>query len=107
LRSKKQTNPIFADKKDNFIATKVYICTTKLMEMLKLLVLTLLIVAICVLFLGVKVFFVKGGKFPNEHISHSKAMQERHIQCITEQDAQERSKSPLRVEESDRTSEKK
>jgi len=48
----------------------------------------LLIVAICVLFLGVKVFFVKGGKFPNEHISQSKAMQQRGIHCYTEQDAE-------------------
>lgn len=48
----------------------------------------MLIVAICVLFLGVKVFFVKGGKFPNEHISESKAMQQHGIHCYTEQDAE-------------------
>ena len=56
--------------------------------MLRILLFTLLIVAICVLFLGVKVFFVKGGKFPNEHISQNEAMQQRGIHCYTEQDAQ-------------------
>ena len=33
--------------------------------MLGTLLITLLIVAICIVLLGVKVFFVKGGKFPN------------------------------------------
>jgi hypothetical protein len=100
LYSKKQTLSIFARKKDDFIIVKVYICTTKLVEMLRILLLTLLIVAICVLFLGVKVFFVKGGEFPNEHISQNKAMQQRGIHCITEQDAQEREESPMSVKES-------
>ena len=39
------------------------------MEMLGTLLITLLIVAICIVLLGVKVFFVKGGKFPNGHVS--------------------------------------
>jgi hypothetical protein len=58
--------------------------------MLRILLFTLLIVAICVLFFGVKVFFVKGGRFPNEHISQSKAMQQRGIHCYTDQDAEAR-----------------
>ena len=58
--------------------------------MLRILLFTLLIVAIGVLFLGVKVFFVKGGRFPNEHISQSKAMQQRGIHCYTDQDAEAR-----------------
>ena len=42
----------------------ILFCATKLMEMLGTLLITLLIVAICIVLLGVKVFFVKGGKFP-------------------------------------------
>ena len=33
--------------------------------MLDTILITLLIVAICIVLLGVKVFFVKGGRFPN------------------------------------------
>ena len=50
------------------------------------LLMTLLIVAIGVLLLGVRVFFVKGGQFPNIHIGGSKAMKERGIGCATSQD---------------------
>ena len=47
--------------------------------MLGTLLITLLIVAICIVLLGVKVFFVKGGKFPNGHVSGNKAMRDRGI----------------------------
>lgn len=47
------------------------------MEMLETILITLLIVAICVLLLGVKVFFVKGGKFPNGHVSGNKALRKK------------------------------
>ncbi len=35
---------------------------------MKLLLLTILLVALAVVLLGVKVFFVKGGKFPSGHV---------------------------------------
>lgn len=47
---------------------------------------TLIIVGVAVLFLGVRVFFVKGGRFPNIHIGGSKAMRDRGISCATSQD---------------------
>ncbi len=40
---------------------------------------TLLIVTICILLLGIKVFFVKGGKFPNGHVSGNKALRDRGL----------------------------
>ena len=53
---------------------------------------------IAVLFMGVKVFFTKEGKFPDIHIGDNKAMQERGIGCATSQDAQMRSKiSPVKL----------
>mgnify|MGYP001513806610 CR=1 FL=1 len=49
--------------------------------MLDTILITLLIVAICIVLLGVKVFFVKGGRFPNGHVSGNKAMsQDREAQ---------------------------
>ena len=47
--------------------------------MLDTILITLLIVAICIVLLGVKVFFVKGGRFPNGHVSGNKAMRDRGI----------------------------
>ena len=49
--------------------------------MLDTVLISLLIVAICIALLGVKVFFVKGGKFPNGHVSGNKAMRERYWVC--------------------------
>ena len=54
--------------------------------MLYCVLITLLIVAISVLLLGVKVFFVKGGRFPNSHVSGNKAMRKRGIGCVQSQD---------------------
>ncbi len=50
------------------------------------LILTLIIVGLAVLLLGVRIFFVKGGRFPNIHIGGNKAMRERGISCATSQD---------------------
>lgn len=47
---------------------------------------TLVIVGLAVLFLGIRVFFVKGGRFPNVHIGGSKAMRDRGVSCATSQD---------------------
>ncbi|MCQ2349322.1 MAG: hypothetical protein MJZ98_02440 [Paludibacteraceae bacterium] len=44
------------------------------------------LVALAFLLLGVKVFFVKGGRFPNTHIGASKAMKDRGITCAQSQD---------------------
>lgn len=53
---------------------------------MKTVFLSIAIVLICVLLLGVRVFFVKGGRFPDGHIGHSKAMRERGIGCASSAD---------------------
>ncbi|MGL4993819.1 MAG: hypothetical protein ACRC6R_06815 [Bacteroidales bacterium] len=55
----------------------------------------LLIVALSVLLLGVKVFFVKGGKFPNTHIGGNAALSRKGISCAKTSDKEEQSKSGL------------
>ncbi|MCI5663457.1 MAG: hypothetical protein MR319_04005 [Mediterranea sp.] len=67
--------------------------------MLETILITLLIVAICVILLGVKVFFVKGGRFPNGHVSGNKAMRERGIGCIQSQDREARMKPRFSIDE--------
>lgn len=45
-----------------------------------------IILLISVLLLGLRVFFVKGGKFPNIHIGGIKALRDKGINCATTQD---------------------
>ena len=61
--------------------------------MLNTILFTLLIVTICILLLGIKVFFVKGGKFPNGHVSGNKALRDRGISCAQSQDREAQKKS--------------
>ena len=56
--------------------------------MLNTILFTLLIVTICILLLGIKVFFVKGGKFPNGHVSGNKALRDRGISFAQSKDRQ-------------------
>ena len=71
--------------------------------MLDTVLITLLIVAICVVLLGVKVFFVKGGKFPNGHVSGNKAMRDKGIGCVQSQDREAQKKSRFSVDEREKT----
>ena len=48
--------------------------------MLKTILITMLIVAICIALLSVKILFKKNGRFPNTHVSGSKAMRKRGMQ---------------------------
>lgn len=50
---------------------------------MKLLLLSILLVAVAVVLLGVKVLFVKGGRFPSSHIHSSEAMRKRGIDCAS------------------------
>ena len=67
--------------------------------MLDTVLISLLIVAICVLLLGVKVFFVKGGKFPNGHVSGNKALRKKGIGCVQSQDREAQKKPRFSVDE--------
>lgn len=67
--------------------------------MLYSVLLILLIVAISVLLLGVKVFFVKNGRFPNGHVSGNRAMRERGIGCVQSQDREAQRKPRFSIEE--------
>lgn len=63
--------------------------------MLSTILISVVIIAIAVLLLGVKVFFVKGGKFPSMHISGNKDMQQRGISCAVSTDARDRARKTL------------
>jgi len=56
--------------------------------MVKTLLVGLVIMLIVFLLMGIRVFFVKGGKFPNMHIGGNKALRERGITCAKSQEAE-------------------
>ena len=51
-------------------------------------------------FLCVKLLFRKDGRFSSQHIHDSKAMRERDIHCVMDQDRELRRRSRLAVSES-------
>lgn len=72
---------------------------TKLIEMFRTLLFTLLIIAICVALLAIKVIIKKNGRFPNTHVGGNKAMRQRGIKCVQSQDRDARRDNPMAVEE--------
>ncbi|MDR0937828.1 MAG: hypothetical protein LBN29_00510 [Mediterranea sp.] len=70
--------------------------------MLETVLLALLIVAISLLLLGVKVFFTKNGKFPNEHVSGNEALRAKGIGCAQSQDREAREKPRFSIEAFDK-----
>ena len=57
-----------------------------LQKMMATLLLALGIVGLAVVLLGVKVFFVKGGRFPNTHIHDNAEMRKRGITCARDKE---------------------
>ncbi|MCD8263691.1 MAG: hypothetical protein LUD02_05640 [Tannerellaceae bacterium] len=53
--------------------------------MLTTFLITVIILVISVLLMSVKVIFIKGGKFPNTHVSGNKALREKGIACVKTQ----------------------
>ena len=49
--------------------------------------------------LGVKVFFTKGGKFPNGHVSGNKALRQKGIGCAQSQDREAQKKPRFSINE--------
>lgn len=72
--------------------------------MTETLVLTLMIVAASVALLSVKVIFRKNGRFSSQHIHDSKALKQRGIHCVVDQDREMRSRSPFAVSEKSKRS---
>lgn len=58
--------------------------------MIETLLLSVLIIAIATALLLVKVIVRKNGRFTSQHIHDSKAMRERGIHCVLEQDREAR-----------------
>lgn len=54
--------------------------------MLKIILLTVLIIAFSVAFMCIRILFQKNGRFPNTHVSGNRHMRSRGITCVQSQD---------------------
>ena len=71
----------------------------KVVKMNEIIAISTLIIAISMAFLCIKLVFRKNGRFSSQHIHDSKAMRERGIHCVMDQDREQRTKSRLAVNE--------
>ena len=71
----------------------------KVVKMNEIIAISALIMAISMAFLCIKLVFRKDGRFSSQHIHDSKAMRERGIHCVMDQDREQRTKSRLAVKE--------
>lgn len=62
---------------------------------MKLIFLSIVIVAVCVLLLGVKVLFVRGGRFPSGHAHDIPALRSRGVTCASGVDHNDRNKNKI------------
>lgn len=50
---------------------------------MKTVILSLILIAVAFVLLGVKVLFVKGGKFPSGHVHNNPGLRKRGITCAS------------------------
>ncbi|HOK25819.1 MAG TPA: hypothetical protein P5320_07895 [Bacteroidales bacterium] len=53
---------------------------------IKILIISLILVAAAIIFLGVKIFFTRKGKFPEYHVGSNHEMRKRGITCAKSTD---------------------
>jgi hypothetical protein len=58
----------------------------------KVLILSVVLMAVVAFLMSIKILFKKNGKFPNTHIGGNKEMAKRGITCATSQDREARKK---------------
>lgn len=58
--------------------------------MIKIIIITVLIIAICIALLSVKVIFKKNGSFSSQHIHDNEASVQQGIHCVLDQDREAR-----------------
>jgi len=56
----------------------------KHIQHMKILVLTFILLSLAIILLGVKVLFVKGGKFPSGHVKDVPGLRRRNIHCAAD-----------------------
>ncbi len=57
--------------------------------------LAIIFIGLCVVMLGVKIFFTKDGKFPDTHVGGNIFLRKKGISCMKSQDLEERNKKNI------------
>ena len=70
--------------------------------MFRVLLFTLLIIAICFVLLAITIIIKKNGRFPNTHVGGNREMRRRGIKCVQSQDRDARKENPVRVKETNK-----
>ena len=70
--------------------------------MVRLFLISLLIIAICMVLMSVTLLIKKGGKFPNTHVCGNKHLRRQGISSAQTQDKQAQRENPMAVKESRR-----
>ena len=60
--------------------------------MLEAFIISAVLLFVGVLLLGIRIFFVKGGEFPNIHIGGNQALKSKGVHCATTQDREAQKK---------------
>lgn len=76
-----------------------YLCTAKVLIMIEILAVTALIIAIGMVFLCVKIIFMRQGSFSSQHIHDNPGLRAKGIRCVLDQDRDLRSASSHAVSE--------
>lgn len=67
--------------------------------MVKILLLTIAILAACMILLAITIIIKKNGRFPNIHVGGNKEMRKRGIKCVEAQDKDARRENPHAISE--------
>ena len=70
--------------------------------MMRLFLITLLIIAACMVLMSVTILIKKDGRFPNTHVSGNKHLRKKGISSAQTQDKQAQRENPMAVKESRR-----
>ena len=71
-------------------------------KMIRLFLISLLIIAVCMVLMSVTILIKKGGRFPNTHVCGNKHLRKRGITSAQTQDKQAQRENPMAVKESRR-----
>lgn len=72
-------------------------CVANLQKMIETFIISVLILAFCMVLLAIKVLLKKNGTFASQHIHDSEAMRARGIHCVLEQDKEARLQAQNRI----------
>lgn len=67
-----------------------YLGTAKVIKMIKIMLFSVLIIAICIALLSVKLIFKKNGQFSSQHIHDNPGLRKQGIHCVIDQDREAR-----------------